>query len=270
MELIGQRGVFNLLIVFILTILTISLNKFCLSQKVEVQTVEDVMNKLDKFAAGKSESSMLTIHDLRAATEQFMSWDERNKKSFKRRYHQIKLLEDFLFAPMSRFCDLIDSDDKMKCDDDEEMRQDYVRRLELFYKQFKPAYQGEMLGNEYANSKKTNVLLASLLELNNHEPLSKKILLEAAKEYRAYQKRIDDIAKHEDIFSCVEELRLELNYLNRGEVKLLAERIFPLVENESSSISENLDGIKSLYKIEFSKLKDYQIYKGAIVKIRLA
>lgn len=267
MELIGQRGIFNLLIVFILTI-TIRLDKFCLSQKVEVQIVEDVMNKLDKFAAGKSESSMLTIHDLRAATEQFMSWDEKNKKSFKRRYHQIKLLEDFLFVPMSRFCDLIDSDEKMKCDDDEEMRQDYVRRLELFYKQFKPAYQGEMLGNEYANSKKTNVLIASLLDLNNHEPLSKKILVEATKEYRAYQKRIDDIAKHEDIFSCVQELTLELNYSNRGEVKLLAERIFPLVENESSLIDENLDSLKSLYKIEFSKLKDYQIHEGAIVKIR--
>lgn len=236
-------------------------------QKLEVEIVEDLMNKLDRYAAGKSASSMLTINDLRAATEQYMNWDERNKRSFKRRYHQIKLLEDFLFIPMSRFCEFIsETGDQMTCKEDMEMQEDYVHRLELFYKQFKPAYQGEMLGYDHAPSKKTDLLLGSLLNLKDHKPLTKKILIDAAKEYRAYKKRIEDIALHDDIFACTEELRLQMNYLNRGEVKLLAEITFPLVD-ESELNEEKLNSIKNLYQTEFSKLKDYKVHNGIIVKI---
>lgn len=274
MVLIALGPTTRLLVGITLSILT--LNKFYLSQAVEVQIVEDVMNKLDRFAARKSNSSELTMAELEDATEQFLSWDDRTRKSFKRRYHQIRLLEDFLFIPITRFNDLI-GEAKQKTEgtgkEDEEMRQDFIRLVELFYRKFKPAYQGKMIGYQYANGKKINILLASILDIEgnaHYKPMSAKILLDAHKEYKAYLKRIEDIALHEDIFACAEELKLELNYINRGEVKLLAEKVFPLVESEPEKLEEKLNDIKELYQIEFSKQKDYKIKDNQIVRIRSA
>lgn len=269
MESIGKMSSLSLFSIIFVVFIKISLLKVSLC--VEVQIVEGVMNKLDRYAADKTDSSFLTIHDLRAATEQYMGWDDRHKDSFKRRYHQVKLLEDFLFIPLSRnLCNFIaESAEKTKCDEDMEIESDFVHRFELFYKEFKPAYQGRMIGNEYASGRKTNILVGTLLNLKNHKTnsLTKEMFLDAAKEYRAYVKRIEDITKHEDIFACSEELRLQLNYLNKGEVKLLAERIFPLLENGPVWIDQNLDSLKSDYKTEFDKLSDLKIIDGQIVKL---
>lgn len=258
MKLAEQKIAIDRLIVLILAIL--SLNEFCLAQNIEVQVVEDVVNKLERFAAGQSTSSALTTDELHAATKQFLSWGERTKESYRRQFHQLRLLEDLLFIPMSRTCNFSNNSDR-NCDD-EEIQQAQIRRLELFYKQFKPAYQGQMIGNHYARSRKTEVLLASLLDLKNNQPLTGKMLDDAHKEYKAHQKRAQDITLHEDIFANANDLKLELNYLNRGEVKLLAEKIFPILSSDSP-----LDNIKLLYQIEFSKLDDYEISDGQIVKL---
>lgn len=248
---------------FVLLLVILGLNEFCSSQNIEVQTVEDVVNKLERFDAGQSTSSTLTIDELRVATKQFLGWGERTKESFRRQFYQLRLLEDFLFIPMSRTCHFSHNNGGI-CDndDDEQIQQAQVRRLELFYKQFKPAYQGQMLGYEYARSRKTELLLASLLDLKNHQPLTSKMLVDAHKEYKAHQKRAQDITLHEDIFANADDLRLELNYLNRSEVKLLAEKIFPILSSDLP-----LDSIKLLYQIDFSKLDDYKIVDGQIVKL---
>lgn len=213
-------------------------------------TIQRVISKLEAYALGQIDNTGLSINDLRGALEEAQSWDQSEYIKKKESDPSVSLLTDFLLVPMLRYTD--PTRDGVSQEAGSTARQDYITRLEKYYKIFRPAYLGQTIDKSYHRAPKTDKLLASLIEAKDSEPLTKIMLEEAMIEYKAVSQRCSEIRAYDDVYSCARELKLIFNYLNRMEVKILGKSIFPQVPLIKTQ--DNIDGIRELYKSELRKL----------------
>lgn len=209
-------------------------------------SVQKVITKLEAYALGKSYSTGLSIQDLKNALEEAQSWDQSEHIKRKESDPNLSLVVDFLLVPMLRYTD--PTRDGVSQEPGNTVRRDYITRLEKYYKIFRPAYHGYMIGDSYHKSPKTDKLIDSLIETTGHQPLTKKMLEDADAEFKALSQRCSEIRAYDDIYSCAAELKYIFNYKNRMEVKILSEKLFPLIKSQN-----NLNSFKELYKSELRK-----------------
>lgn len=225
-------------------------------------TIQRVLGKLEAYALGQVDKTGLSIVDFRGALEEAQRWDQSEYIKRKESDPSMSLLNDFLFVPMLRYTD--PTRDGVSQEAGSTARQDYITRLEKYYKIFRPAYLGQQIDKLYHRAPKTDILLASLIEAKDSEPLTKIMLEEAVVEYKAVSQRGSEIRAYDDVYSCAKELKLILNYLNRMEVKILSASIFPQVPLIKTQ--ENLDGLREIYKSELRK-QNIVVIKGQMFRV---
>lgn len=226
--------------------------------EVVVGSVRKVIDKLEAYALEKVQHTGLSIPDLKNALEEAQSWDQSVYLKKKESEPSFSLLVDFLLIPMLRYTD--PTRDGVSQEPGNTARKDYIVRLEKYWKIFRPFYLGHMVGLSCHRSPKTDKLLLSLNEGKGYQPLTKKMLEEAAAEHKSLSQRCSEIRAYEDVFSSATELKLIFNYRNRLEVKLLDEKIFPSIPLLKTQ--DDVNGVRALYISELRKKKIVVINGG--------
>lgn len=220
----------------------------------DITSIMLVLNKLEAFVHQGKTQSDLTFADLQDAYSEFERLDETYRHKLMERQPLFQMIAHVLFIPMEKH-PLLFSNER-----DPGIADSYMRRLERYYRELRPAYFGHQLGGPCHRSKKTNDLIAALL--SDKSQLTSKMFRDAATEYYALKDRFYEIGEVEDIFACIGELKQILNYLNRPEINVSMEKIFPLFANAKDgsvlSSSKDLfraDMAKQGYTVENEKLR---------------
>lgn len=225
----------------------------------DASKVELLLDKLEPFAKGNTKSSGLTSAQLLAGQQQFESWSEQTRSKMVKKYPKLNLLRDLCFIPMRRFESLIGGQ--------AEQEALFIRRLEKFYKELRPLYFGGTVGQSYKRAPKQDELVASLLQLRHNKPLTLSMLRYGIEECKAFEQRCDDIVEFEDIYAAVEEFKLLKNNLNRGQIKLLSEKLVPLYDLEPPKNEQELRKFQELYQVEFEQRKDVMVKNGFVYTV---
>lgn len=220
--------------------------------------IETVHDKLEKYATDNLSRSELSPDDLKAAYEEYKSWDPAKREEFELKKVTHALLTDFLLHPMERTHEIRQSKNDIELPIDE----NYVKRLEKYYKMFRVAYMGQKIGKVYHKCRKTDLLVSSLMGLKGRQDLTAKMIYDAIVEYNAIMQRLSDIMIYEDIYGNLDELKQLLNFNNREAVKILKQVVYPQLKKLKSR--KALDRVKETFR---DKMADHRIIEqGGVLK----
>ena len=213
-----------------------------------VSAMSAVIEKLSAVAEGKQASSGLRLADLKAAKSEWDRWPS-NKKEQAKSVPMVRLVVDFVLTPMGFAHLQLDLEQP-------ETFAFFLKRLEICFKKFLPAYEGEQLSSKIAiRVAKTLNLYDSLIA---GRPVDMGLFKAAKRETDAWRSRLEELTSSEDIYANTQELEYLFNFFNLMSLKPLWMDVFPKMDSEP-----NLDA-QQLVKIYFQALeRRYNIKRNA-------
>lgn len=217
-----------------------------------------VVNKLEDFVQQGKVQSDLTFADLHSALLDFEKLDKASRRQLKEKQPLFHLVSDFFFVPLERHEEVFTVETNV------EVAYGYLKRLEKYYKEFRPAYVCQkQIDGAVHRSEKADELIAALL--NSKSQITSKMFRDASTEYDELKERFYKIGESEDILEFISyfgEFRKILNYLNKPEIIVLKKKIFPLLNSNSESV---LSSSRDLFKAEMANY-GYVVKNGALEK----
>lgn len=186
------------------------------------EAVKKVGEKLEEFVLENKPSSGLTTEELDAALLEYQSWPQ-DIVARVRQDAFLRLIIDFAVHPI----DLIGS----QLTDDDEAAENYIRRLELAYKMFRPAYAGSNIDMDIPRAGKIMSLLGGV----RTGQVTLRHFREALAEYNTWWARYEEITTFEDVYGCLKELKQIMNLMNYSLVQPL-KAISPMITPKANPI----------------------------------
>lgn len=208
-------------------------------------SIGNVIDKLETVSSGQKAASELSLADLKAAKHEWDSWPEE-KRQEARQVPMVRLVVDFAIHPMGFVHTQMDLNKP-------DLFKAFVKRLELCYKKFLPAYEGEQIAGG-----KVAIRVAKTLKLyetlKRRQPVTLSLFKDAKRECESWRSRMEEITNLEDIYANLDELTYLFNFFNLMTLKPLWMSVFPKM-NELKD-RENLNG-EQLSKMYHQALEKY-------------
>lgn len=188
-----------------------------------VDSVKELMKKLDAVAASQRFTSGITLEELRSVFKAYKNADVETKNKIKHD-RPLRLVLDLAITPLTFVYEHLH--------DSPTLYALHLNRIEKAYKKFKPAYGGRIIGNgDFAIKTKNTMRLYNMLANKDGKTEVTMLAFQRAKmEADNWRARLEELTTNEDIFVYLDELENIMNYFNTEVFGPLYRHIYPKLD----------------------------------------
>lgn len=260
MNLVAKLTIF----VVVLGVNIISLDAYRLVPAELTKNCDNVIEKLELFALGKSSQRIepIKIEELEAAIGESLTWSYQEADDIKEQKPLVHLLTHLLTTMESYLSENKRRDDIML----NEVNTSYISRLQSLYRLLRQNYLQKSAGlmGEAPNTDEIDELIEALMdntdsyESNGAILLTKELFDSASDKYDSLLKQMNDISVEPKNSQLIQGL---LNVLNSDETQMLARWIFPRTKGKAKLNDEEFGELKYTFESEMN-LSGFKIVDG--------